>query len=54
MRDHQENTPPRQEDIEAEDAEEVIFLQEDNVPIPEDDEDDEEMDEFEEGKRKTS
>lgn len=50
MRDHQENTPPRQEDIEAEDAEEIIFLQ-DDLPAPMAEEDDDEMDEFEEGKQ---
>lgn len=53
MREHQENTPPRQEDIEAEDAEEIIFLQED-LPAPiadEDEEVDDEMDEFEEGEQ---
>lgn len=48
MRDHLENTPPRPEDIEAEDAEEILIP--DDLPVEEDyDQDDDAMEEFEEG-----
>lgn len=48
---HQENTPPQQDDIEAEEyAIEIIFIQHDFLATIPEEEGEDEMDELEEGK----